>query len=117
SSDEFVPPEERIATFDNDGTLWAEQPVYFQLQFALDRVEALAPLHPEWRTTKPFGDLLAGDTGAFLSGGQQSVTAALAASHAGMTTEEFNRTVKEWLSTASHSETGRAYTEMVYQPM
>lgn len=117
SSDEFVPPEERIATFDNDGTLWAEQPVYFQLQFALDRVQALAPQHPEWRTTKPFSDLLAGDPAALLSGGQQSVAAVLAASHAGMTTDEFDRTVKDWLSIASHPETGRGYTEMVYQPM
>jgi phosphoglycolate phosphatase-like HAD superfamily hydrolase len=112
-----VPPAERIATFDNDGTLWAEQPVYFQVQFALDRVKALAPQHPEWKTKEPFNHLLAGDTQAFMASGEKSVMAVIAVAHSGMTTDDFEQTVKEWLSTAKHRRTGRLYTEMVYQPM
>jgi phosphoglycolate phosphatase-like HAD superfamily hydrolase len=114
---DFVPPAERIATFDNDGTLWAEQPVYFQFQFALDRVKELAPLHPEWATKEPFKSLLAGDMEAFLAGGEKSLMAVLAASHAGMTTDEFNTTVKHWLASARHPKTGRPYHQMTYQPM
>jgi phosphoglycolate phosphatase-like HAD superfamily hydrolase len=114
---DFVPPAERIAVFDNDGTLWAEQPLYFQFQFALDRVKALAPQHPEWKTQEPFSFLLAGDTKAFLAGGEKSLMAALAASHSGMTTVEFEQVAKDWLATAKHPRTGRLYTEMVYQPM
>jgi hypothetical protein len=114
---DFVPPAERIAVFDNDGTLWAEQPLYFQFQFALDRVKALAPRHPEWKTQEPFSFLLAGDTKAFLAGGEKSLMAVLAASHTGMTTAEFEQVAKEWLATAKHPKTGRLYTEMVYQPM
>ena len=113
----FVPPAERIAVFDNDGTLWAEQPMYFQLQFALDRVKALAPRHPEWKTKEPFSHLLAGDMKSFLAGGEKSIAPVLAVSHAGMTSEEFDRTVKEWLATAKHPKTGRLYVSMVYQPM
>jgi hypothetical protein len=116
-SPEFVPPAQRIATFDNDGTLWAEQPIYFQFQFALDRVKALAPQHPDWKTKEPFNHLLAGDMKKFLAGGEKSLMAVMAASHAGMTTEEFETIVKEWLRTAKHPKTGRPYTEMVYQPM
>jgi phosphoglycolate phosphatase-like HAD superfamily hydrolase len=114
---DFVAPAERIATFDNDGTLWAEQPVYFQLQFALDRVTAMAPQHPEWKTKEPFNHLIAGDTKAFLAGGEKSLLAALAASHSGITTDEFAGVVKDWLSTATHPKTGRPYQRMVYQPM
>src|SRR5215475_1965540 len=114
---DFVPPAERIATFDNDGTLWAEQPIYFQFQFAFDRVKALAPQHPEWKTKEPFNHLLAGDMKAFLAGGEKSVMAVMAVGHSGMTTEEFDKIVKEWLATARHPKTGRLYTEMVYQPM
>ncbi len=117
NSPDFVPVEERIATFDNDGTLWAEQPIYFQFQFALDRVKALAPQHPEWKTQEPFNHLLAGDMKSFLAGGEKSLMAAMAVSHSGMTTEEFNGVVKDWLRTARHPKTGRPYTEMVYQPM
>jgi len=113
----FVKPEERIATFDNDGTLWAEQPIYFQFQFALDRVKALAPQHPEWKNKEPFNHLIAGDMKAFLAGGEKSVMAVMAASHAGITTDEFDKVVKDWLRTARHPKTGRLYTEMVYQPM
>ena len=116
-SPDFVPPEERIATFDNDGTLWAEQPMYFQLLFALDRVKALAPQHPEWKTTEPFASLLKGDMKAVLAGGQKSLMEIMMAAHAGMSTEEFEQIVKDWTATAKHPKTGRLYTEMVYQPM
>jgi hypothetical protein len=113
----YVSPSERIATFDNDGTLWAEQPVYFQVQFALDRVKALAPQHPEWKTKEPFNHLVAGDMKAFLAGGEKSLMAVMAVAHTGMTTEEFEKIVKDWLRTAKHPKTGRPYTKMVYQPM
>jgi phosphoglycolate phosphatase-like HAD superfamily hydrolase len=113
----FVAPPERVAVFDNDGTLWAEQPLYFQFQFALDRVKAQASQHPEWKTEEPFSHLLAGDTKRFLAGGEKSLLAALAASHSGMTTAEFEQIAKSWLATAKHPKTGRLYTEMVYRPM
>src|SRR5881392_482458 len=116
-SPDFVAPEERIATFDNDGTLWCEQPMYFQLLFALDRVKALAPQHPDWKTKEPFASLLKGDLKAALTGGEHAFLEIVAATHSGMTTEEFDRIVKEWLATAKHPKTGRLYTEMVYQPM
>jgi hypothetical protein len=114
---DFVPPPERIATFDNDGTLWAEQPIYFQLQFALDRVQALAPEHPDWKKKEPFSHLLAGDMEAFMAGGEKSLMAAMAVAHAGMTTDEFAATVGDWLAGAKHPRTQRPYTRMVYQPM
>jgi phosphoglycolate phosphatase-like HAD superfamily hydrolase len=113
---DFVKPAERIATFDNDGTLWAEQPLYFQLLFALDRVKALAPKHPEWKDTEPFASLLKGDLKGALAG-EHAVAQIIMATHAGMTTEEFETVVKDWLTTARHPSTGRPYTEMVYQPM
>jgi len=116
-SPDFVPPAERVATFDNDGTLWAEQPIYFQFQFAIERVKALAPQHPEWKTTEPFNQVLEGDREAFLAGGAKSVTAVLAAAQSGMTTDEFGTIVKDWLGTARHPKTGRPYTDMVYRPM
>src|SRR5262245_54985509 len=116
-SPQFVPQDDRIAVFDNDGTLWAEQPIYFQFQFAIDRVKALAPQHPEWKTKEPLSHLLSGDMKAFAAGGEKSAAAAMAASHSGMTTDEFDKAVKEWLATARHPKTGRPYTEMVYQPM
>jgi phosphoglycolate phosphatase-like HAD superfamily hydrolase len=116
-SADFVPLAERIAVFDNDGTLWVEQPVYFQVQFALDRVKAMAPQHPEWKTKEPFNHLLAGDSNAFLAGGEKSIVAAIAAAHSGMTTDEFSGTVRDWLATAKHAKTGKLYTQMVYQPM
>jgi phosphoglycolate phosphatase-like HAD superfamily hydrolase len=115
-SADFVKPEERIATFDNDGTLWAEQPIYFQFQFGIDRVKALAPQHPEWKERAPFKFVIAGDMKALLAD-QKSMMALMALSHAGMTTDDFNKTVKEWLQTAKHPKTGRLYTQMVYQPM
>jgi len=116
-SSDFVAPEARIAAFDNDGTLWAEQPMYFQMLFAIDRVKELAPQHPEWKSQEPFKNLLAGNTREFLAGGEKSVQAALAVSHAGMTTDEFVDTAKNWLRTAKHPKTGQPYTRMVYQPM
>ena len=116
-SPDFVPASERIATFDNDGTLWAEQPMYFQLLFALDRVKVLAPQHPEWKDKEPFASLLKGDVKAALAGGEPAIAQIVMATHAGMTTGEFEQIVKDWLATAKHPQTKRPYTEMVYQPM
>jgi phosphoserine phosphatase len=113
----YVPPAERIAVFDNDGTLWSEQPVYVQLAFALDHVKALAPQHPEWKSQEPFASLLKGDVASALAGGEQAVAQIIMATHAGTTTEEFAKIVQEWLATARHPVTGRPYTGMVYQPM
>jgi hypothetical protein len=114
---QFVPPAERIATFDNDGTLWAEQPMYFQFSFALDRIKALAPQHPEWQGQEPFKSVLAGDLKGALAGGEKAIVQLMMASHAGMTTEEFAQTVKDWIATAKHPRFQRPYTECVYQPM
>lgn len=114
---DFVPEPERIAVFDNDGTLWAEQPIYFQLAFALDRVKALGPQHPEWKNREPFASLLKGDLKGALSGGEPAIFQIVMATHAGMTTEELDKTVRDWIATAKHPKTGRLYTEMVYQPM
>src|SRR5262245_15246426 len=116
-SPDFVPGPERIATFDNDGTLWAEQPMYFQFLFIVDRVKALAPQHPEWKTKEPFASALKGDLKAVAATGVKGMLELTAATHAGMSTEEFSQIVKEWLATARHPKTGRPYTEMVYQPM
>jgi phosphoglycolate phosphatase-like HAD superfamily hydrolase len=116
-SPDFVPPEERIATFDNDGTLWCEQPMYFQLLFALDRVKELAPQHPEWKTKEPFASLLKGDMKGALAGGEHTILEIIVATHAGMTTAEFEQIVKEWIATAKHPKFKRPYTECVYQPM
>ncbi len=116
-SADFVPVPERVAVFDNDGTLWVEQPLPVQLYFALDRVEALAPQHPEWKTREPFASLLKGDLKNALAGGDRALLEIVMATHAGMTTVEFEQIVKDWLSTARHPKTGRPFTEMVYQPM
>jgi phosphoglycolate phosphatase-like HAD superfamily hydrolase len=113
----FVEPAQRIATFDNDGTLWSEQPIYFQLAFAIDRVMALTPQHPAWRTEEPFRSLLRGDVRAALAGAQKATVEIIAATHAGMTTDEFAHTVSQWVLTARHPQSGRLYTKMVYQPM
>ncbi|MBQ0721055.1 MAG: haloacid dehalogenase-like hydrolase [Gammaproteobacteria bacterium] len=113
----FVPPAERIATFDNDGCLWSEQPMYFQLFFAIDRVKALAPQHPEWKNKEPFASLLKGDVKSALAGGEKAILEIIMATHAGMTSEEFEATVKDWLATAKHPVTKKPYTQMVYQPM
>ena len=116
-SPDFVAPEERITTFDNDGTLWAEQPMYFQFLFAVDRVKALAPQHPEWKDKEPFSSLLKGDMRAALAGGEHAILEIVMAAHAGMTTEEFDAIVREWITTAKHPKSGRLYSEMVYAPM
>jgi hypothetical protein len=116
-SPDFVAPEQRIATFDNDGTLWSEQPMYFQLFFAIDRVKSLAPMHPEWKDKQPFKAVLEGDFKTVLSGGEHALFELVMATHAGNTTEEFSQAVKDWLATAKHPKTGRPYTDMVYQPM
>jgi phosphoglycolate phosphatase-like HAD superfamily hydrolase len=116
-SDEYVPAAERVATFDNDGTLWAEQPMYFQFLFAVDRVRVLAPQHQEWKDKEPFASLLKGDLKGALAGGEHALLEIAAATHSGMTSEEFEKVVKDWLATARHPKTGRPYTEMAYQPM
>jgi phosphoglycolate phosphatase-like HAD superfamily hydrolase len=117
ASADFVKPEERIAAFDNDGTLWAEKPIPVEFQFAIDRVKALAPEHPEWKTAEPFESLLAGDMKTFLAGGETSVVPILTASHSGMTPAAFEQIVKEWLATTKHPTKDRLYTDLVYQPM
>lgn len=114
---DFVPEPERIATFDNDGTLWAEQPMYFQLLFALHRVGVLAPQHPEWKDKEPFASLLKGDVKGALAGGEPAIGQIVMATHAGMTTEKFEKVVKDWIASAKHPKTERLLTEMVYQPM
>jgi phosphoglycolate phosphatase-like HAD superfamily hydrolase len=116
-SPDFVPPNERIATFDNDGTLWAEQPMYFQFLFAMDRIKALAPQHPEWKTKEPFKSVLAGDLKGLLATGEKGFLQIIARTHAGMTTAEFEQTVRDWFKTARHPRFKRPYNEMVYQPM
>lgn len=116
-SPDFVPEAERIATFDNDGTLWSEMPLYFQFFFALDRVKLLAPQHPEWKNQEPFASLLKGDVKSALAGGEKALLEIVVATHAGMTTEEFEKAVKDWIATAEHPKTGMRYTDMAYQPM
>ena len=114
---DFVPVPERIATFDNDGTLWAEQPIYVQVAFAFDRVKALASQHPEWKQQQPFKAVLDGDMKAVAAAGERGLLEIMAATHAGNTTEEFETIVRDWIQTARHPTTQHLYTEMVYQPM
>src|SRR5712672_3492033 len=116
-SPELVPPAERIATFDNDGTLWAEQPIYIQLAFALDRVKVLAPQHPEWKDKEPFASLLKDDLKGALAGGEPAIFQIVTVTHSGMTTEEFEKIVSDWITTSKHPVTKRLYSEMVYQTM
>ena len=116
-SPDFVPPAERIATFDNDGTLWAEKPFYFQGLFALDRIKVLAPQHPEWQTQEPFASVLKGDLPKALAGGEKSIVELVMATHAGMSTAEFEQIVRDWIATARHPTTKMLFTEMAYQPM
>ena len=113
----YVPPAERIAVFDNDGTLWSEQPAYFQLAFAIDRVKALAPQHPEWQGKQPFQGVLEGDLKAVAATGERGLMELVMATHAGMTTEEFAASVRQWVKTARHPTLKRPYTELVFQPM
>ena len=116
-SPDFVPVPERIATFDNDGTLWSEQPLPVQLYFALDQVKALSNQHPEWKTQEPFASLLKGDLKAALAGGEHALLEIFMATHTGMTTMEFEQIVKDWIATAKNPKTGKRFTEMTYQPM
>src|SRR4029078_10850060 len=113
----FVPPAERLAWFDNDGTLWCEQPMYFQLAFALDRVKALTPAHPEGKDKEPFKSVLAGEDRAALAGGEKSVLELIAATHAGLTVHHFELAVKGWLATARHPRFKRPYNQCIYEPM
>jgi phosphoserine phosphatase len=115
-SPDFVRPEERIATFDNDGTLWAEQPIYFQVLFMRDRVKALLPQHPEWKHREPFASLLRDDMRA-VAKMKEGIPKLMAATHSGIITDEFSQLVMNWVSTAKHPTTGRPFIEMVYQPM
>jgi hypothetical protein len=116
-SPDFVPAPERIAVFYNDGTLWSEQPMYFQAFFIFDRIRALAPRHPEWKEKEPYASVLRGDVKAALEGGEHALVEMAMATHAGMTTDEFDRIVRDWIATARHPSTRRLFTEMVYQPM
>lgn len=116
-SPQFVASAERIAVFDNDGTLWAEQPIYFQALFGVDRIRAMAPQHPRWREQEPFASVIRDGLAALAETDEAGVIQLLAATHTGMTTEEFSDTVRRWIATARHPQTGRKYTEMVYQPM
>lgn len=114
---DFIPVPDRIATFDNDGCLWSEQPMYFQLAFAMDRIKAMAPDHPEWKNQQPYKALLEGDINAALAGGEHAILEIIMSTHAGMTAETFAQTVSDWLSTATHPRTGRPYNRMIFQPM
>jgi phosphoglycolate phosphatase-like HAD superfamily hydrolase len=116
-SPDFVPVAQRIATFDNDGTLWAEQPMYFQFLFAMDRIKALAPQHPEWKTKEPFKSVLAGDMKGLLATDEKGFLQIIARTHAGMTTAEFEQIVRGWFKTARHPRFNRPYNQLVYQPM
>ena len=113
----FVQVADRIACFDNDGTLWSEQPIYFQLAFTIDRVKAMAHEHPEWKNEQPFKALLEGDMKTVMAGGEHALLQLVMATHAGMTTDEFETIVRDWITTAKHPTTGKLYKDMVYQPM
>ncbi|MBB4005645.1 phosphoglycolate phosphatase-like HAD superfamily hydrolase [Aurantimonas endophytica] len=114
---DYVEPANRIAVFDNDGTLWSEQPMYVQLAFALDRVKTLAPDHPEWKETEPFKSVLAGDMKGVAAFGIKGLVEIVAATHSGMTSDEFTAIAKDWIASATHPTTGKPYTSMIYQPM
>src|ERR1700743_3175808 len=114
-SKDFVRKEDRIAVFDNDGTLWSEQPLYFEFQFAIDRIPVMAPQHPDWKNKEPFKSVLAGDIKKALAGGEKSLITLLVATHAGMTTEQFDASVRDWVATARHPRLRRPYTSCVFQ--
>src|SRR5688572_30840938 len=116
-SPDFIPVADRIACFDNDGTLWGEQPLYFQFLFAIDRIKTLAPQHPEWKTKQPFKALLEGDMKTVMAGGEKALVQIMMTTHSGMTTDEYEKTVKDWMVTATHPVTKKHYNEMIYQPM
>jgi phosphoglycolate phosphatase-like HAD superfamily hydrolase len=116
-SSDFVKPELRIATIDNDGTLWVEQPLYTQFVFALDEVKALAPKHPDWKTTEPFKTVVSGNIDAIAGLSEKDMAEIVAVTHSGMSTDAFNETVANWLAIAKHPRFKRLYTDLVYQPM
>lgn len=116
-SSDFVAPAKRIAVFDNDGTLWAEQPLYFQAIYIFDQIKTLSPKHPEWKSKEPFASVLKGDFKAALAGGEEALLKMAMATHAGVTTEQFDQSVRDWIAKARHPKTNRPYHEMVYQPM
>lgn len=116
-SPEYLEPSRRIAVFDNDGTLWSEQPAYFQAMFVFDRIRQMAPDHPEWKDQLPYSAVLKGDMKTALEGGESALFKMVMATHSGMTTEEFESIVRQWIETARHPKTGKLYTEMVFQPM
>jgi phosphoserine phosphatase len=113
----YVAPEDRIAVFDNDGTLWSEQPLYFEFLFAVDQIKALAAQHPDWKTKQPFKAVLEHDMEALKASGASGLAQIMMASHVGNTTEEFASTVRSWIDTAKHPTKGKKYTELTYQPM
>ena len=114
---DYVKPEERIATFDHDGTLWAEQPMYFQIMFAMDRVRAMAPNHPDWKTKQPFKAVLDRDIKALAALGETGFLRIMALTHTGITTDDFSKFVADWITTARHPRFNRLYTELIYRPM
>jgi len=114
---QFVKPEERIAVFDNDGTLWSENPFYFQLAFVLDRVKTMAPQHPEWKDNPLYSAVLRDDLKAVAAAGERGILELATTTHAGMTTEEFSKIVEDWITHARHPKFDRPYTEVVFQPM
>lgn len=116
-SADFIPQADRIAVFDNDGTLWTEQPMYFQVAFAMDQIKAMAPQHPEWKTTQPFKAALENDMETLVADGVGGLLDIFAVTHTGMTTDVFEQTVKDWMATATHPITKKHYNEMTYQPM
>lgn len=116
-SPDFVPIEDRVATFDNDGTLWSEQPMYFQLIFAIDRVKELAPEHPEWKDVEPFKSILNNDIHGVLASGMEGLMQIVMVTHANVTSEVFEKSVKKWAATAKHPTLNRPFTDLVYQPM
>ncbi|GLT13695.1 HAD family hydrolase [Vibrio algivorus] len=116
-NEHFIPVSDRIATFDNDGTLWGEKPVYFQIYFAIDQIKAQAKNHPEWKTEEPFASAIKGDIEGISKSGMEGIAKLILTSHSGMTTQEFEATVKEWIKTARHPVTKRPFNKMIYQPM
>lgn len=115
--EDFVPPQQRVATFDNDGTLWAEQPIYFQVAFAFDRIKAMANSHPEWKDLQPYKSVLDGDVQALAATGEKGLLAIIGATHSGMTTDVFTEEVENWLATARHPRFDKPYTDLAYKPM
>ncbi|WP_174076461.1 HAD family hydrolase [Rhizobium rhizogenes] len=115
--EDYVAPEDRIAVFDNDGTLWSEQPIYFQFAFMLDRVKTLAPQHPEWKAKEPFKSILAGDPVGVMKSGERGIVDLAVTTHAGMTTDQFSKIVTDWFASARHPKTGKPYDEMTFVPM